>query len=88
MLPSIKAAKKIARLVDTTVGYLLSETQEDNLFKDPKMLQRFQDINNFQIKKKNTSFLTWMQYSEILKQDTPTPDHSKRSLNRRGLLLI
>jgi transcriptional regulator with XRE-family HTH domain len=28
MLPSIKAAKKIAKLVDTTVGYLLDETEQ------------------------------------------------------------
>jgi transcriptional regulator with XRE-family HTH domain len=38
MQPSIEAAKKIAKLVDTTVGYLLSETEQENLFKDPDML--------------------------------------------------
>lgn len=44
MIPSIDAAKKLAQLLDTTVGYLLGETQQAGLFKDPKMLQRFQDI--------------------------------------------
>jgi len=46
MLPSIEAAKKIAKLVDTTVGYLLEETEQANLFRDPLMLQRFNDIND------------------------------------------
>jgi transcriptional regulator with XRE-family HTH domain len=45
MLPSIEAAKKIAGLIDTTVGYLLDETEETNLFKDPVMLKRLTDIN-------------------------------------------
>ena len=44
MLPSIKAAQKIATLVGTTVGYLLSETNEVNIFKDPDMLKRLNDI--------------------------------------------
>ncbi|MDP4210571.1 MAG: helix-turn-helix transcriptional regulator [Bacteroidota bacterium] len=46
MLPSIEAAKKIAKLIDTTVGYLLKETEQANLFKDPVMLQRLNDIND------------------------------------------
>jgi len=41
MTPSIEAAKKLANLLDTTVGYLLGETEQDGLFKDKKMLQRF-----------------------------------------------
>lgn len=46
MVPSIEAAKKLAHILDTTVGYLLGETEQDDLFKDPAMLQRFQDIAN------------------------------------------
>lgn len=45
MTPSIQAAKKLANILDTTVGYLLGETEQDALFKDKKMLQRFIDIN-------------------------------------------
>jgi len=45
MTPSIEAAKKLAKILDTTVGYLLGETEQADLFKDPKMLQRLQDIN-------------------------------------------
>jgi len=44
MNPSIEAAKKLAKILDTTVGYLLGETKDSDLFRDPKMLQRFQDI--------------------------------------------
>ncbi len=46
MNPSIEAAKKLAKILETTVGYLLGETDSADLFKDPKMLQRFQDIIN------------------------------------------
>jgi len=44
MNPSIDAAKKLAKILDTIVGYLLGETENDDLFREPKMLQRFQDI--------------------------------------------
>ena len=46
MLPSIKAAQSIASLIDTTVGYLLGETEQTNLLKDPKMLQRLNQISS------------------------------------------
>lgn len=45
MTPSIEVAKKIASLLNTTVGYLLGETDDDQLFKDPNMLQRFQELS-------------------------------------------
>jgi len=47
MVPSIEVVKKMADFLDTTVGYLLGETQEVNLFKDPDMFRRFNDINSF-----------------------------------------
>ena len=45
MTPSIDAAKKLAKILDTTVAYLLGETEKADLFKDPAMLKRFQDIS-------------------------------------------
>lgn len=45
MMPSIKAAQSIAKLVDTTVGYLLGETEETNVLKDPTMLKRLNEIS-------------------------------------------
>lgn len=45
MMPSIIAAQSIAKLVDTTVGYLLGETEETNVLKDPTMLKRLNEIS-------------------------------------------
>lgn len=47
MTPSIEAAKNIAKILDTTVGYLLGETQQTDIFKSPEMLKRFNDILSF-----------------------------------------
>jgi transcriptional regulator with XRE-family HTH domain len=45
--PSIDVVKKIANILDTTVGYLLGETQDKNLLKDPAMLKRLNEISSF-----------------------------------------
>lgn len=45
---SIEAAKKIAKLVDTTVGYLLSESEQENVLKDPDMLKRLTEIEKME----------------------------------------
>ncbi len=58
MTPSIDAAKKLAKILDTSVGYLLGENDEANLFKDPKMLQRFQDISVLPAKEKECLLTT------------------------------
>ena len=41
-----KAAQSIATLIDTTVGYLLGETEQTNVLKDPTMLQRLNQISS------------------------------------------
>lgn len=58
MTPSIEAAKKLANILDTTVGYLLGETEDSELFKDKKMLQRLQDIANLPEKEKESLLTT------------------------------
>ena len=58
MTPSIDAAKKLAKILDTSIGYLLGENDEANLFKDPKMLQRFQDISVLPAKEKECLLTT------------------------------
>ena len=58
MIPSIEVAKKLARILDTTVGYLLGETEKADLFKDPKMLKRLQDILNLPQKEKESILMT------------------------------
>jgi len=58
MLPSIEAAKKIAKLVDTTVGYLLGESKDMNVLKDTAMLKRLNDITNLPDKDKECVLYT------------------------------
>lgn len=58
MIPSIEAAKKLAKILDTSVGYLLGENEQADLFKDKKMLQRLQDIAKLPEKERNSILLT------------------------------
>jgi ribosome-binding protein aMBF1 (putative translation factor) len=44
MTPSIDVAKKMAAILNTTVGYLLDETDQENVLKDTDMLKRLNDI--------------------------------------------
>ena len=44
MIPSIEVAKRLAKILDTTVGYLLGETEEMDVLKDPDMLKRLNAI--------------------------------------------
>ncbi len=53
MKPSIEVAQKIAGLLNTTVGYLLGESEDSELFKDPTMLNRFKQLNNLPVKDKD-----------------------------------
>ena len=47
MKPTIDVVKKLADVLETTVGYLLGETEDRELLKDPAMLKRLQDITTF-----------------------------------------
>lgn len=47
MTPSVDTAKKLSILLNTSVGYLLGENNDAELFKNPEMLKRFQDISEF-----------------------------------------
>ncbi len=58
MNPSIDTAKKLADFLDTTVGYLLGETEDDQLLKDPKMIERLKDIGSFAEQEKNQIYFT------------------------------
>ncbi len=57
MTPSINAAVKIATILDTTVGYLLGETNDADLLKDKNMLKRLNEISNLPIKEKEAILL-------------------------------
>lgn len=58
MIPSIEAAKKLAGILGSTVGYLLGENEESNLFKDPEMLERFKAIKAFREEDKEKIYFT------------------------------
>jgi len=45
-------------ILDTTVGYLLGEDEQSDLFKDKKMLQRLQDIAKLPEKERSSILLT------------------------------
>ena len=44
--------KKLAGLLDTTVGYLLGESEDHDLFKDPEMLKRFKELKSIGAKER------------------------------------
>ena len=44
--------KNLAETLDTTVAFLLGETEDMHLLKDPDMLKRLNDINNLPKKDK------------------------------------
>ena len=58
MLPSIDVAKKLAGLLGTTVGYLLGESEDAHLLKNPLILERLKDIQNFSDKEQEHIFIT------------------------------
>jgi transcriptional regulator with XRE-family HTH domain len=49
----VEVAKNIAGFLDTTVGYLLGEAENADLFKDPAMLQRLSDLEKLDDKNKS-----------------------------------
>lgn len=53
MTPSIDVAKNISNHLNTTVGYLLGETDKADLFKDPAMLQRLVELDRMGSEDKN-----------------------------------
>ncbi|TPV31046.1 helix-turn-helix transcriptional regulator [Paucihalobacter ruber] len=56
--PSIDVVVKIADVLDTTVGYLLGETNDADAFQDPIMLKRLNDINELPQKERDALLLT------------------------------
>jgi len=55
--PNIDIVQKMAQVLDTTVGYLLGETEDKNVLKDPAMLKRLNDINSLPPKDKEALLL-------------------------------
>jgi transcriptional regulator with XRE-family HTH domain len=45
--PTIVIVRNMAKVLDTTVGYLLEETQDTELFNDPTILERFKQLSTY-----------------------------------------
>lgn len=45
--PTIDVVKRLADVLETTAGYLLGESEDRELLKDPSMLKRLNDISKF-----------------------------------------
>ncbi len=58
MTPSIETAKKLTGFLATTVGYLLGETEDDDLLKDQDMISRLKDIKDFSNEEKRQVYFT------------------------------
>lgn len=58
MTPSIETAVKLANLLQTSVGYLLGESENDNLLKDPEMIKRLNQITEFNDQEREKIFFT------------------------------
>ena len=68
MTPSIDTAKRLASFLNTTVGYLLGETEDDNLLKDHDMIQPpLKKLKTSPSKKNPKSILPLMVLFERLK---------------------
>jgi transcriptional regulator with XRE-family HTH domain len=71
--PTIDVVKKMAKVLETTVGYLLGESKDTQLIKDPAMLKRFNAINELPEKDKECimslmdAYLAKAKLQEILK---------------------
>lgn len=51
--PSIDVAKRLANVLENTVGYLLGETEKADLFKDLIMLQKLVELDKMENSEKS-----------------------------------
>jgi len=55
--PTVDVVRRLADNLDTTVGFLLGESEDMNLLKDPSMLKRLNEINELPSKEKEALLL-------------------------------
>ena len=55
--PTVDVVKRLADNLDTTVGFLLGESEDLNILKDPSMLKRLNEINSLPSKEKEALLL-------------------------------
>ncbi len=55
--PTVDVVKRLAENLHTTVGFLLGESEDLNILKDPSMLKRLNEINKLPSKEKEALLL-------------------------------
>jgi len=55
--PTVDVVKRLADNLDTTVGFLLGESEDLNILKDPSMLKRLNEISKLPSKEKEALLL-------------------------------
>lgn len=56
--PTVDVIKKLAEVLDTTISYLMGETENQNVFKDPAMFKRMAEIESLPQRDKECLLLT------------------------------
>lgn len=56
--PTVDVIKKLADVLETTISFLMGETENQNVFKDPVMFKRMADIESLPEKDKECLLLT------------------------------
>lgn len=56
--PTVDVIKKLADVLDTTISFLMGETENQDVFKDPVMFKRMADIESLPEKDKECLLLT------------------------------
>ena len=56
--PTIDVIKKLSEVLGSTISFLMGETESQNVFKDPAMLKRMEEIENLPQKDKECLLLT------------------------------
>jgi len=56
--PTVDVIKKLAEVLDTTISFLMGETESQNVFKDPVMFKRMAEIENLPQRDKECLLLT------------------------------
>ena len=67
--PTIDVVKKLAQVLDTTISFLMGETENPDLFKDPAMFKRMADIENLPQREKESILLTVDNFIKATKLD-------------------
>jgi transcriptional regulator with XRE-family HTH domain len=56
--PTVDVIKKLAEVLETTISFMMGETESQNVFKDPVMFKRMAEIENLPQRDKECLLLT------------------------------